>query len=362
MTVSKTAGGVAKFDLREGGGALPVERPDLEPILIRVGPSNGFKWVRLPSSSAMLQRVGAMKNNDDGRPSQTMAATDMVFAGSIPEIYQRYLVPLIFETYAHDLAERLAQIRPQKVLEIAAGTGVLTRAMALRLPTQARIMATDLNRPMLDYAAQISPRDARITWRQADALLLRFGDETFDAVVCQFGAMFFPEKIQAYREAHRILKPGCHFLFNVWDQISANSFADVVTQALAKVFSGDPPLFMPRVPHGYHNVARIKEELGAAGFASIAVETLDATSKATSPLDVAIAYCQGTPLRNEIDVRSAARLEEATQAAAELLARRFGSGPIEGRIRAHVITAIARQRYRQFFFRFGSKLRARGAV
>src|SRR5262249_26188677 len=164
-----------------------------------------------------------------------MAATDKLFAGSIPEIYDRFLVPLIFESYASDLAERLARLEPRGGLETAAGTGVLTRAMPSRLPAQARIVATDLNQPMLNHAQRQS-HDGRITWRQADALALPFEDQSFDVVACQFGAMFFPDKVQGYREARRVLKRGGHFLFNVWNRISENEFADVVTQALATLF------------------------------------------------------------------------------------------------------------------------------
>jgi ubiquinone/menaquinone biosynthesis C-methylase UbiE len=268
-----------------------------------------------------------------------MATTDKLFAGSIPEFYERYLVPLIFEVYASDLAERVARVKPQDLLETAAGTGVLTRAIASRLPPQARIVATDLNQPMLDHAAAKQSQPNRVTWRQADALALPFEDKTFDVVACQFGAMFFPDKVAAYREARRVLKPRGHFFFNVWDKISENEFADVVTQALATLFPQDPPRFMARTPHGYHDVEKIREQLTAAGFADVAIETVDHTSRAASPRDVAIAYCQGTPLRNEIEARDASRLEDATKAAADALARRFGSGPIEGRIRAHVIAA-----------------------
>src|SRR5262245_23179234 len=174
-----------------------------------------------------------------------MAATDKLFAGSIPEIYDRFLVPLIFESYARDLAARVARAEPQDVLETAAGTGVLTRAIASRLPAPARIIATDLNQPMLNHA-QGQSHDSRITWRQADALALPFEDQSFDVVACQFGAMFFPDKVQGYREARRVLKPGGHFFFNVWDRISENEFADVVTQALATLFPQDPPRFMAR--------------------------------------------------------------------------------------------------------------------
>jgi ubiquinone/menaquinone biosynthesis C-methylase UbiE len=268
-----------------------------------------------------------------------VAATDKQFAGSIPETYDRFLVPLIFESYARDLAERLAKVEPREVLETAAGTGVLTRAMASRLPAQARIVATDLNQTMLDHAQKRS-HDGRITWRQADALALPFEDQTFDIVACQFGAMFFPDKVQGYREARRVLKRGGRFFFNVWDQISENEFADVVTQALATLFPQDPPRFMARIPHGYHDVEKIREELTAAGFKEISIATVEGKSRASSPREPAIAYCEGTPLRNEIEARDASRLADATKTAAEALERRFGTGPIEGRIRAHVIAAV----------------------
>lgn len=270
-----------------------------------------------------------------------MSATDKQFTGSIPELYDRLLVPLIFEPYARDLAERLAKAEPRDLLEIAAGTGVLTRAVASRLPAHVRIVATDLNQPMLDQAAARQCGDTRITWRQADALALPFEDQTFDAVACQFGVMFFPDKVQAYREVRRVLKPGGRFFLNVWDRITENEFADVVTEALAELFPSDPPRFLLRTPHGHHDVARIREDLTSAGFTSISIDTRGDTSKAPSANEAAKAYCLGTPLRLQIEKRDASRLEEATQRAAEALARRFGSGPIEGRIRAHVITAAA---------------------
>jgi SAM-dependent methyltransferase len=269
-----------------------------------------------------------------------MATTDRLFAGSIPQIYDRFLVPLIFEPYALDLADRLVRTKPKHVLEIAAGTGALTRAIASRLPAHARIVATDLNEPMLDHAAARQSDDHRIVWRQADALALPFDDQGFDVVACQFGVMFFPDKVRAYSEARRVLKPGGHFFFNVWDHICENQFADVVTEALATLFPENPPRFMARVPHGYHDMQRIRDDLTAVGFGEISFEAVNQISKASSPSDPAIAYCQGTPLRNEIEALDASRLEEATKYAAEALALRFGNGPIEGRIRAFTITAV----------------------
>ena len=268
-----------------------------------------------------------------------MVKSDELFAGSIPELYDRFLVPLIFEPYALDLAERLAKAAPRDILEIAAGTGALTRTIAAKLPAETRIVATDLNRPMLDYAAARQAGDRRIAWRQADGSMLPFEDAMFDAVACQFGAMFFPDKVQAYREARRVLRPGGHFMFNVWDRISQNEFADVVTQALAVLFPDDPPRFLARTPHGYHDKDQIRAELLAAGFAAISIDTVEFMSRALTAADPAIAYCQGTPLRNEIEARGAAGLDSATKAATAALERRFGNGPIEGRISAHVITA-----------------------
>jgi ubiquinone/menaquinone biosynthesis C-methylase UbiE len=270
-----------------------------------------------------------------------MAATDdRTFAGSIPEIYDRYLVPLIFDSNALDLASRLAEANPLDVLETAAGTGVLTRAIASRLPADARIVATDLNQPMLDRAKARQSQDGRIEWKQADALALPFENQSFDVLACQFGVMFFPDKVQGYLEAWRVLKPGGRLLFNVWDRISENEFADTVTEALAAVFPHDPPCFLARTPHGYHDVERIRAELNAAGFSDLSVDAVDHRSKASSPHDPAIAYCQGTPLRSEIEARDASRLREATERAAEALANRFGRRHIDGRIRAFVITAI----------------------
>src|SRR5215212_7120769 len=157
-----------------------------------------------------------------------MLETDKVFAGSIPENYDRYMVPLIFEPFAADLAQRAASLSPSAVLETAAGTGVVTRALAPKLSPGAAYFVTDLNQPMLDYAASRQSADTRIKWSKADALALPFGNAAFDLVLCQFGAMFFPDRSSAYRETKRVLKPGGHFLFNVWDRIEENEFADDV--------------------------------------------------------------------------------------------------------------------------------------
>ncbi len=270
-----------------------------------------------------------------------MLETDKAFSGSIPEKYDRYMVPLIFQPYADDLARRAAALAPTAVLETAAGSGVVTRSLAAMLSPAARYVVTDLNQPMLDYAATRQPADPRITWQQADALSLPFDDGSFDLVCCQFGAMFFPDRVAGYREARRVLKPGGHFLFNVWDRIEENIFANEVTQALADVFPDDPPRFMVRTPHGYHDKALIRSELERAGFSQVSIETRTEESRAPSARIAALAYCQGTPLRKEIETRDAGKLEAATEHVAAVLAHRHGSGEVAAKIQAHVISAVA---------------------
>jgi ubiquinone/menaquinone biosynthesis C-methylase UbiE len=270
-----------------------------------------------------------------------MPETDKVFAGSIPENYDRYLVPLIFERFAQDIAQRVAALSPSTVLETAAGSGVVTRALAPRLSPDASYVVTDLNQPMLDYAAMRQAADNRISWRKADALALPFEDAAFDLVCCQFGVMFFPDRQAGYREAKRVLKPGGQFLFNVWDRIEENVFANDVTNALAEVFPSDPPRFLARTPHGYHDAALIQSELEKAGFSNVVIETRADQSRASSPRHPAVAYCQGTPLRNEIEARDANKLETATNYAASKIANRHGSGDVAAKIQAHVIVAVA---------------------
>jgi len=269
-----------------------------------------------------------------------MSESDKVFAGSIPEFYDNYLVPLIFEGFAEDLAQTVAAGPSESVLETAAGSGVVTRALAAKLSSNARYVVSDLNQPMLAHAAQRQGDDQRITWQQANALELPFEDASFDAVCCQFGVMFFPDRVAGYRDARRVLKPDGRFVFNVWDHISHNVFADDVTNALQEIFPDDPPRFLARTPHGYHDVDLIRRELEEAGFSNVAIETRDELSRAGSARHPAIAYCQGTPLRNEIEARDANQLEAATDHAATTIARKHGDGEVAAKIQGHVVVAV----------------------
>jgi ubiquinone/menaquinone biosynthesis C-methylase UbiE len=262
---------------------------------------------------------------------------DRLFTGSIPQLYDEYMVPLIFEPYAADLASRVAMLRPSCLLEIAAGTGVVTRHLSYSLAPEVRIVATDLNQAMIDRATSVGT-SRPVEWRQADAMQLPFSDETFDAVVCQFGAMFFPEKPKAFSEAKRVLRSGGTFIFNVWDSIDQNEFAETVTFALQQMFPKDPPRFMARTPHGYSNTDVITQHLADGGFSRRPeIMTVAAKSRAASPSTPAIAYCQGTLLRSEIQARDPSGLIEATNLAIAEIGKRFGHGAVEGKIQAHIV-------------------------
>jgi SAM-dependent methyltransferase len=266
---------------------------------------------------------------------------DKTFTGSVPKLYQTHLVPLIFEPYAPELLGRIAATAPRRVLEVGAGTGVVTRALAAGCPATTSIVATDLNQAMLDHAASIGTARP-VEWRQADVMQLPFGDDAFDAVVCQFAVMFFPDKAKAFSEIRRVLRPGGVFAFNVWDRLDENDFARAVSDAVARVFPAHPPRFLPRTPYGYYDAAVIAHDLRAGGFTSrAAVEVLPKRSRAESAAAPAIGFVEGTPLRNEIEAIAPTRLHEATDAATAAVAGEFGRGPVEAHMQALAITVEA---------------------
>ena len=266
-----------------------------------------------------------------------MPQTDAVFSASIAEMYDRYLGALLFEPYADDLAERLRDHDGSPVLETAAGTGIVTRALARALPS-ASIVAGDLNPAMIERAAAASDAP-NVRWERVDAGALPFGDRTFGLVVCQFGAMFFPDKVAAFREAARVLAPGGRFAFNVWDDLRSNPVPRVVHETIAAAFPEDPPQFIARTPHGYADTAAIAAWLGDAGFRDITIDAVEKRSRAASARAVAIGFVQGTPVRSEIEKRDAGRLEELTDVVEAALVERFGSGAVDAPMRANVFTA-----------------------
>jgi SAM-dependent methyltransferase len=267
-----------------------------------------------------------------------MANTDAAFVGSVPELYTRYMGPMFFEPYAADMASRLRDTTCGRLLETACGTGIVTRALAAALPGTVAITATDLNEPMLDFAKS-QPGGERVHWLQADAQNLPFPDQTFDAVVCQFGVMFFPDKPRAYREAFRLLKPGGRFLFNAWDRIETNDLSFVVHKAVMKIYPDDPPMFMERTPMGYHDTGRIRTDLAGAGFTGITVDTRKMPCRTPSARHPALGLIQGSPLGAEVAAREPSGLDKAVEAATKAVTERFGPGPIEASMQAHIVTA-----------------------
>lgn len=266
-----------------------------------------------------------------------MSSMDAAFTGSVPKIYEKHLVPLIFEDYAADMVQRVRARPPNRLLELAAGTGVVTRALAAALP-RTDIVATDLNPAMIEEARNTGTKRP-VEWKPADALQLPFADASFDAIVCQFGVMFFPDKAKAFAEARRVLKPGGTYLFSVWDTLADNEVPDIITTALAPLYPANPPRFLARTPYAYNDRAQIAQDVAAGGFRNEpAIDVVTARSRAASARDAVIGFCQGSPLRGEIEALKTPDLEGATTAAAAAVQAKFGSGPVDGRIQALVVT------------------------
>jgi ubiquinone/menaquinone biosynthesis C-methylase UbiE len=266
-----------------------------------------------------------------------MATQDIGFSGSIPAIYDRYMVPLIFAPYAAEVARRARMFMPGHVLETAAGTGVVTDALHRALP-DAEIIATDLNPPMLELAAA-RVRSDKVSFEVADAQELRFADASFDLVVCQFGVMFFPDKVRGNSEARRVLRDGGHYLLVIWDKVERNLATVTAGRAVAELIPGEAARFYERVPFRYHDREEIAADLRAAGFGDIAFETISLESRAASARDAAIALVQGTPMRADIETIDPKLLEPATDAAAKALAQFEGPDGFRAPMSAHLVTA-----------------------
>ena len=266
-----------------------------------------------------------------------MSSTDTAFSGSIPGLYDRCLGPLLFQPYAEEVARRAAGLNPKRILETAAGTGIVTAAMHQALP-DAVIVATDLNQAMLDVAAERICSD-KVQFRAADALDLPFGDGEFDLVVCQFGIMFYPDRVRGNAEARRVLRKGGHYILAIWDSIDRNAGSEDLSNAVAALFPNNPPKFLDRTPFGYSDVAQIEKDLLTAGFTDIELETVERRSRAPSARDVAVGMVCGSPLRNEIEERDPAMLDAAVEAAAAALAQWEGPDGFDAPMSAHIVTA-----------------------
>jgi ubiquinone/menaquinone biosynthesis C-methylase UbiE len=264
-----------------------------------------------------------------------MASSSSAFHGSIPEHYDRHLGPAFFEPYAKDLVSRLPEENLNAVLEIACGTGIVTRQLRDRLPKETRIVASDLNRAMFEYAGRKFKAGEKVEWKEADATALPFSDQEFDAVVCQYGFMFVPDKEIAFREAHRVLKSGGVLVFNVWDSLEHNEIPRLTHAKIASFFPQDPPKFY-QVPFGYHDKEVARQALQNAGFAGIESIVVKLPCRSPSPQDFAIGLVRGNPVSMEIQERGSVDVETVVKAVADAIAKRFGDGPVETTMQALV--------------------------
>lgn len=265
--------------------------------------------------------------------------TNAAFTGSIPKTYHQYLGPLIFEDYAKDLAARLQPKPNDRVLELACGTGIVTRKIAQALPTGATLAATDLNEAMLEVARTFVDPTPQVTFQKADACTLPFADRSFDAIACQYGVMFFPDKVESMREARRVLKTGGRYIFNVWDSLEHNPLPGTVTSTLAAMFPDNPPVFLAKTPYGWFDRAEIERVVRAGGFTQVALETLEFPSIAPTAEDAARGFVEGTPNLVALQERGVTDFGPVRSAAARALAERFGDRPCRATMRAIVVTA-----------------------
>lgn len=267
-----------------------------------------------------------------------MAESVAAFTHSVPENYDRYMGPMLFEPYADDLVGRLEVRDGMRVLEVACGTGIATRHLRTLLPAGCELVASDLSEPMLNFArSKFNDNDA-IEWQQADAMALPFPDQSFDAVVCQFGLMFVPDKLAAIREMHRVLKPGGQLLFNTWDRLEQNDFTSVAHNAEMSFFADDPPKFY-EIPFSLYDPDQLQNWMEEAGFTNVTVRTLNLPTVSPSAADAAKGLVQGTPLAVAIKERNA-DAEAITDAVAEALRGAFGDNPIRGRMCALICEGI----------------------
>jgi ubiquinone/menaquinone biosynthesis C-methylase UbiE len=269
-----------------------------------------------------------------------MKPSDAHFPSSVAQLYDRCLRPMLFEPYAEDLAGRAAALGAKHILETAAGTGVVTARLLEVLPG-AEIVATDLNEGMLDAARARLGAAARVEYRIVDAQALPFEDGRFDLILCQFGVMFFPDRVGAYREARRVLKPGGHFLFNAWGSLKENEASFAGAEAVASAFPDDPPSFLNRTPFGYHDVDQVEADLRAAGFTDIVSEKVWKRSRHASAREAATGLCLGSPLRGEIEARDPSRLDEMVERAAAALTLFEKDGELDAPMSANVFLARA---------------------
>jgi len=265
-----------------------------------------------------------------------MADASVSFTG--PEYYDRLVGPVWFDPFAADLVRRVPPRPPGNVLEIACGTGLVTRRLRQHVDPAVRVVATDLSTAMLDYARGEVGEHAALEWRQADALTLPFEDGAFGAVVCGFGVMFVPDHQAALNEARRVLMEGGLLLFNVWDRIEDNPHAATNAEVVEALFPGDAELRF-RIPYEMHDVGRLRRLLAGARFRETHIETKRIAIEGADPHAIATGQIRGTPRSALIEKRGVPLGPVIEKIAAALT--RAGGSPYTGYAQAVVVEAVA---------------------
>ena len=253
-------------------------------------------------------------------------------------VRDRCFAPVVLAPFASDLARRLARLTMGPLLEIAADTGVLTQAIASVMSAGMTVVATDSRASWVEYAS-MRPGTARASWQPADPHALPFADASFGIVASLFAVATMRDRIRAFREVRRVMRPNGRFAFNVPGHIRQNPVAECVQTSLEQQFPADPPVFLPQGLHGYADNETIDDDLTAAGFTDAIYTTVDLPLTADSAADLALGYCLGTDLREDILARTLGRPEPVIDAVVAALRQRFGIGPIQASMRAHVVFA-----------------------
>ncbi|HEX7842181.1 MAG TPA: methyltransferase domain-containing protein [Kofleriaceae bacterium] len=266
---------------------------------------------------------------------------DAAYVGTIPEHHHREIGPFLFEPYARYTAERIKALRPGRVLETACGTGIVTRWLREALPDDGLLVASDLNPPMLAMARKIVGSAARVEWTQADMCKLHFADDSFDAVICQFGLMYATDKLAAVREARRVLRPGGSFLLTTWAPLDRNPIVAVAHHALTLLLAEDPPQHLARTPFGFGDPDVLTDLLREGGFEDVVVDVVEKAASSPSAYELAAGLIEGSPLADEIRACGKACLPAVVSAVSRAIARRYGDQPVKARISALVASAVA---------------------
>ncbi len=266
-------------------------------------------------------------------------SSPVAFTGSVPQTYHTYLGPMIFDAYARDMARRLTTRANDRILELACGTGIVTKEIARTMPPAATLLATDLNEAMINVARPFLGADPRVSYQAVDACSLPFADQSFDSIACQYGLMFFPDKVKSMQEARRVLKPGGRYILNVWDSLAHNPIPRTVHECLAARYSENPPQFLAKTPYGYFDRAEIERVVRAGGFTQCTIETIGFPSIAPAAEDAARAWLEGTPLFAALQERGVTDFTPIRKELAGVLAAKFGSSPCTSTMQAIVVTA-----------------------